>query len=70
MAAATTLLIHTRAFTTTAAALGKRNFRKFLMYGKRGTKIQKERMSRDPSQDPELSRAHGKFYLKVVIIMN
>lgn len=60
-AAATTLLIHTRAFTTTAVSLGKRNFRKFLVYGKRGTKIQKERMRKDPSQDPELLRAHGEF---------
>ncbi|KAK4293117.1 hypothetical protein Pmani_034162 [Petrolisthes manimaculis] len=53
-------LIHTRGLTTSAVALGKHNFRKFLTYGKRGTKIQKERMSKNPNLDPQVTREHDR----------
>ena len=36
-------LIISRGISTTCARYGKRNFRKFLLYGKRGSKIHKER---------------------------
>lgn len=41
-----------RSITTTAAVAGKKNFRKFLLYNKRGPRIYKEQRITNP--DPEL----------------
>ncbi|XP_051164265.1 39S ribosomal protein L41, mitochondrial [Leptopilina boulardi] len=40
---ASACLIISRGISTSCANYGKRNFRKFLLYGKRGTKLQKQR---------------------------
>ena len=40
---ASACLIIIRGISTTGASYGKRNFRKFLMYGKRGSRLHKER---------------------------
>ncbi|XP_045619783.1 large ribosomal subunit protein mL41 [Procambarus clarkii] len=50
----TAMLVHTRSLTTSSVALGKRNFRKFLMYGKRGTRQLKEEMMHKPELHREL----------------
>ncbi|XP_076060605.1 mitochondrial ribosomal protein L41 [Oratosquilla oratoria] len=47
-------LVSIRTLTTSAQCCGKRNFRKFLMYGKRGTREFKEEMKREP--DPEFQK--------------
>ncbi|XP_069961521.1 large ribosomal subunit protein mL41 [Cherax quadricarinatus] len=48
------VISNTRTFSTTSLQHGKRNFRKFLMYGKRGTKQLKKEMMTKP--DPELAQ--------------
>ena len=45
-------LIIKRAISTTAARLGKRNFKKFSLYNKRGTKLFKQQQMASP--DPEI----------------
>lgn len=44
--------IATRQISTTSVVHGKRNFRKFLLYNKRGPKLFKEQRARDPENAP------------------
>ncbi|XP_037797821.1 39S ribosomal protein L41, mitochondrial-like [Penaeus monodon] len=44
-------IARTRLFSTSAAAYGKKNFRKFLMHGKRGTRQFKEQVKNDPTSE-------------------
>lgn len=48
-------LVINRSLSTSSVVFGKRNFRKFLMYGKRGSRQFKEEMRKNP--DPELQKA-------------
>ncbi|XP_019559245.3 large ribosomal subunit protein mL41 [Aedes albopictus] len=43
-----------RGISTTAAAAGKHNFRKFLLYNKRGTRIFKRLRAANPEQYPDM----------------
>lgn len=52
-------LVINRSLSISAVAFGKRNFRKFLVYGKRGTRQFKEEMQKNP--DPELEKLFGKL---------
>ncbi|XP_012530037.1 39S ribosomal protein L41, mitochondrial [Monomorium pharaonis] len=49
---ASTCMILRRGIATTCVCNGKRNFRKFLLYGKRGSRSFKERQAKNP--DPEI----------------
>merc|ERR1712002_1069731 len=40
-----------RTISTTVTSFGKRNFRKFMVYGKRGTKQFKEQLKKDPHSE-------------------
>lgn len=44
--------VSSRGISTTSAVHGKRNFRKFLLYNKRGPRIFKEQRARDPDNAP------------------
>ncbi|XP_052865757.1 39S ribosomal protein L41, mitochondrial [Anopheles cruzii] len=43
-----------RSISTTAALAGKKNFRKFLLYNKRGTRIFKQRRTANPALYPDM----------------
>lgn len=45
-------LVATRQISTSSVVQGKKNFRKFLLYNKRGPKIFKEQRARDPENAP------------------
>lgn len=55
---ASACLIISRGISTSCANYGKRNLRKFLLYGKRGTKLQKQR---EAGPDREIP-AHSKLF--------
>ncbi|XP_042231368.1 39S ribosomal protein L41, mitochondrial-like isoform X2 [Homarus americanus] len=59
-------LINSRPLSTSAAALGKRNFRKFLTYGKRGTRYLKKDMRTNP--DPELEKVFDRGVRPVGVV--
>ncbi|XP_042856740.1 39S ribosomal protein L41, mitochondrial-like [Penaeus japonicus] len=44
-------LLQTRVISTSATAYGKKNFKKFLMYGKRGTRQFKQQLKSDPTSE-------------------
>lgn len=63
-------IITKRGISTTAICYGKRNFKKFSIYGKRGTRIFKQQQHENP--DPELpdnSKCLKKTSFAVLFIM-
>jgi large subunit ribosomal protein L41 len=59
MAVAGISLQHYRCISTSVVCCGKRNFRKFLLYNKRGTKLFKERQT---TKDRDSDLFHSAYY--------
>lgn len=58
---ASACLIISRGISTSCANYGKRNFRKFPLYGKRGSRLHKER---EAGPNPVLP-TYGKFFFSI-----
>lgn len=61
MAALKCMFVQSRSISTTNICLGKRNFRKFLLYGKRGSKMFKKEQAEKLEPDFQVGKLEAVF---------